>query len=46
MIASDILNINFSKDEKIIAIVENDSCKVDSIQVVFSRTFGKGVYRP
>lgn len=42
IIASEILNINFSKDEEIIAIVENDSCAVDSIQVVLGCTFGKG----
>ncbi|RBQ23426.1 hypothetical protein ALNOE001_10080 [Candidatus Methanobinarius endosymbioticus] len=41
-IAANILNINFSKDEEIVAIVENDNCAVDSIQVVLGCTFGKG----
>lgn len=41
-IASEILKINTSEDEEIIAIVENDSCVVDAIQVVLSCTFGKG----
>lgn len=31
-----------SEDEEIIAIVENDSCAVDAIQVVTGCTFGKG----
>jgi len=42
IIAIEKLNINPSKDEEIVAIVENDSCAVDSIQVVLSCTFGKG----
>jgi len=31
-----------SKDEELVAIVENDSCAVDAIQVVTGCTFGKG----
>lgn len=31
-----------SKDEEIVAIVENDSCAVDAIQVITGCTFGKG----
>jgi formylmethanofuran dehydrogenase subunit E len=31
-----------SVDEELIAIVENDSCSVDAIQVVIGCTFGKG----
>ena len=31
-----------SSDEEIIAVVENDSCAVDAIQVVTGCTFGKG----
>src|SRR5450756_2944554 len=31
-----------SVDEALIAIVENDSCSVDAIQVVTGCTFGKG----
>lgn len=31
-----------SKDEELVAIVENKSCSIDAIQVVNSCTFGKG----
>jgi formylmethanofuran dehydrogenase subunit E len=31
-----------AKDEEIVAIVENDSCAVDAIQVMTGCTFGKG----
>ena len=31
-----------SKDEELIAIVENDSCAVDAVQVLSGCTFGKG----
>ncbi len=31
-----------SKDEELVAIVENDSCAVDAIQVLTGCTFGKG----
>ena len=41
-IAIEKLNINHFEDEEIVAIVENDSCAVDSIQVILSCTFGKG----
>ena len=36
------LKSNISQDEKIIAIVENDSCAVDAVQVITGCTFGKG----
>lgn len=41
-IAVERLKIDPSEDEEVLAIVENDSCAVDSIQVVLSCTFGKG----
>lgn len=41
-IAMKELSANASIDEEIVAIVENDSCAVDSIQVVCGCTFGKG----
>lgn len=36
------------RDEELVAIVENDSCSVDAVQVVTGCTFGKGnlMYRP
>lgn len=33
---------NISEDEELVAIVENDSCAVDAIQVLTGCTFGKG----
>jgi len=36
------LKIDKSSDEELVAIVENDSCAVDGIQVVTGCTFGKG----
>jgi formylmethanofuran dehydrogenase subunit E len=36
------LNANRSEDEEIVAIVENDSCAVDAIQVMTGCTSGKG----
>jgi formylmethanofuran dehydrogenase subunit E len=36
------LNANRAEDEEIAAIVENDSCAVDAIQVMTGCTFGKG----
>lgn len=36
------LSTERSQDEEIIAVVENDSCAVDAIQVVTGCTFGKG----
>lgn len=33
---------NISKDEEIVAIVENNSCAVDAIQAMTGCTFGKG----
>ena len=36
------LNENRSVDEEIVAIVENDACFVDAVQVLTGCTFGKG----
>jgi formylmethanofuran dehydrogenase subunit E len=36
------LNVGSAEDEEIVAIVENDSCAVDAIQVILGCTFGKG----
>ncbi len=36
------LNASRAADEELVAIVENDSCAVDAIQVVTGCTFGKG----
>lgn len=36
------LGLTAAKDEEVVAIVENDSCAVDAIQVLLGCTFGKG----
>jgi len=41
-IARDKLISNRAVDEELLAIVENDSCSVDAIQVITGCTFGKG----
>jgi len=40
-------NLGTSTDEEIVAVVENDACGVDAIQVLTGCTFGKGnlIYR-
>lgn len=40
--AMEKLGIDRSSDEELVAIVENDTCTVDGIQVVTGCTFGKG----
>lgn len=37
-----VLGLGSAADEEIVAIVENDSCAVDAVQVLLSCTFGKG----
>ena len=41
------LGINFSKDEEIVCVTENDACGVDAVQVITGCTLGKGniIYR-
>jgi formylmethanofuran dehydrogenase subunit E len=41
-IAIELLDVGPSQDEEIVAIVENDSCAVDAVQVLLGCTFGKG----
>ena len=36
------LNPGLSPDEEVVAVVENDSCAVDAVQVLLGCTFGKG----
>ncbi len=40
--AMEELSIDPSKDEEVVAVVENDSCAVDAVQVLTGCTFGKG----
>lgn len=46
-VAQSTLGVERSEDEELIAIVENDACSVDAIQVLLGCTLGKGnlVYR-
>ncbi|SDK18124.1 FmdE family protein [Natronincola ferrireducens] len=41
------LGIDFSKDEDVVCVTENDACGVDAIQVLLGCSFGKGnlIYR-
>ncbi|MFB0560159.1 MAG: FmdE family protein [Candidatus Lokiarchaeia archaeon] len=40
--ALNILGVDRSSDEELYAIVENDSCAADGLQVITGATFGKG----
>lgn len=40
--ASKYLDINFSEDEEIVCIAENDACGLDAIQLMLGCTVGKG----
>jgi formylmethanofuran dehydrogenase subunit E len=40
--AMDVLKEQHSRDEEIVAIVENDACGVDALQCLSGCTFGKG----
>jgi len=41
-LAMDMLDVGQLEDEKLVAVVENDSCAVDAVQVLTCCTFGKG----
>ncbi|SNS05968.1 formylmethanofuran dehydrogenase subunit E [Anaerovirgula multivorans] len=40
--AKEKLKIDFSKDEDVVCVTENDACGVDAIQVLLGCSFGKG----
>lgn len=40
--AIELLDLQFSEDEKVVCIAENDACSVDAIQVVLGCSVGKG----
>ena len=40
--AMDLLELNRSEDEEVVAISENDSCSVDALQVLLGTSIGKG----
>lgn len=41
-VGAQMLGIGASEDEEVVAVVENNSCAVDAIQVLLGCTFGKG----
>ena len=40
--AMELLDIDFSKDEDVVCITENDACGVDAIQAILGCSVGKG----
>jgi len=40
--ALDLLKLNRSTDEEVVAISENDSCSVDALQILLGTSIGKG----
>ena len=40
--AIDLLNLEFSDDEQVVCIAENDACGLDAIQVMLGCSIGKG----
>lgn len=43
--AIDLLELDFSPDEQVVCIAENDACGIDAIQVMLGCTLGKGNLR-
>ena len=41
-VAREKMSLNFSQDEEIVCITENDACGVDAVQVITGCTMGKG----
>jgi len=42
LVGLDYLGVDRSRDEELVAIVENEACGVDAVQVLTGCTFGKG----
>ena len=40
--AADLLELEFSEDEQVVCIAENDACGIDAIQVMLGCSIGKG----
>ena len=40
--ATQLLNLEFSSDEQVVCIAENDACGIDAIQVMLGCSIGKG----
>ena len=41
--AIELLKLDFSADEQVVCIAENDACGVDGIQVMLGCSIGKGI---
>ena len=42
LFAMELLNLEFSDDEQVVCIAENDACGIDAIQVMLGCSIGKG----
>ena len=42
LLAQELLNLNFSEDEDVVCVAENDSCSVDAVQAALGCSVGKG----
>ena len=42
MYAIELLNLEFSADEQVVCVAENDACGIDGIQVMLGCSIGKG----
>ena len=42
--AKELLDLDFSEDEQVVCISENDACGVDAIQVILGCSVGKGIF--
>lgn len=42
MLAEKLLELDFSRDEEVVCVTENDACGVDAIQVILGCSVGKG----
>ena len=40
--AAELLNLEFSQDEQVVCVAENDACGIDAIQVMLGCSLGKG----
>lgn len=42
--AKELLDLDFSEDEQVVCISENDACGVDAIQVILGCSVEKGIF--
>ena len=41
-VATELLGLQFSEDEEVVCVTENDACGLDGVQVLMGCSFGKG----